>query len=122
MKLFIPIHDVRASILSYFCINLYPQEYIPNTRPGIGLSSLQGGLDFYEAALRWHTTSELSAQEVHNIGQQEVARIEEQMEEFLINQGFSGTIQEYIASLKANPKNFHKSEVCSQVPNSSFHI
>lgn len=45
------------------------------TRPGFGIGSLPGGLENYEACLYYHTSTNTTAEEVHNIGLREVERI-----------------------------------------------
>ena len=52
------------------------QEYSLATRSNISVSSLPGGLHFYKVCLKWHTSVELSPEEIHEKGLQEVARIE----------------------------------------------
>ena len=56
------------------------QEYGPNTREYEGVWSLTGGISFYESCLKFHTTTNLSPLEVHQIGLSEVARISGEME------------------------------------------
>ena len=49
------------------------------TRPEIGASSLPNGTEFYKQCIRFHTSTELTAQEIHDIGLREVERIENDM-------------------------------------------
>ena len=51
------------------------QEYEPNTREYEGVWSLPGGDDYYKACLKFHTTTNLSPLEIHQLGLSEVARI-----------------------------------------------
>ncbi|MCH7960700.1 MAG: DUF885 domain-containing protein [Planctomycetes bacterium] len=54
-------------------------EYIPACRASIAASEGVDGLAAYELALRRHTTTDLSADEIHAIGLDEVARIRAEM-------------------------------------------
>jgi uncharacterized protein (DUF885 family) len=54
-------------------------EYLPRCRETIGFSQSVGGPRAYELALRNHTTLNLTASEIHAIGQREVASLRAQM-------------------------------------------
>ena len=53
---------------------------MPNTRVGEGVGSLSGGYDYYAACLKWHIGVDLTPEEVHQIGLDEVDRISKLME------------------------------------------
>ncbi len=55
-------------------------RYLPECREDVGMWSMPDGLDRYEACLQAHTSvTQLEAQEVFDLGQRELARIEKQM-------------------------------------------
>ena len=56
-------------------------DYLKNTRPNIGASSLPDGENFYKECIQFHTSTNLTAKEIHEIGLGEVARIENEMKE-----------------------------------------
>ncbi len=58
-------------------------EYLPNCRETVGIAQSVDGVRAYELALREHTTLELTADEVHQIGLDEVARIRAEMMEVI---------------------------------------
>ena len=67
-----------------------------------GVWKLPNGDAYYAYALRHHTSTDLTAAEIHALGLQEVARIQEEMRDLLAAQGFStdlarGTGQMYQA-------------------------
>jgi uncharacterized protein (DUF885 family) len=49
---------------------------MPKTRRGLGIGSLPNGKDNYKACLLFHTSIDISPEDVHNKGLSEVARIE----------------------------------------------
>ena len=51
-----------------------------NTRPDIGVGSFDDGQDYYQACLRFHLSSNMTAAEVRDIGLSEVKRIKGLME------------------------------------------
>lgn len=46
-----------------------------HTRAGYGVSSFTNGAAFYQAALTWHLSVDMTPDEVHQKGLQEVGRI-----------------------------------------------
>ena len=53
---------------------------MPNTRKGLGVSFLTSGSDYYKACLKWHTSLDITPEEVHQKGLNEVDRIAKGME------------------------------------------
>ena len=69
-------------------------EQLPHTTADAGLTRLPGGDKAYENALRRFTTTTMTADEIHQLGLREVARIEQQMDTLLQQLGYKeGTIQ-----------------------------
>ena len=52
------------------------EDYIPNARTTIGASELPDGREYYEHLVRSFTTLDLSVDEIHQIGLDEVKRIQ----------------------------------------------
>ncbi|XP_048246902.1 uncharacterized protein LOC124119505 [Haliotis rufescens] len=80
--------------------------YLPNTRPDIGISSLDGGQEYYEACIRWYLSVNMTAQEVHDIGLLEVDRIVDNMEKITKKQGFEGSVSEYFKDIMNDTRFF----------------
>lgn len=78
--------------------------YLPAARPGLGVSSASGGRDYYRYAVRHHTTTDLTPDEIHAIGLSEVARIRAEMEATMRETGFIGTFPEFLAFLRSDPR------------------
>lgn len=76
------------------------------TAPGNrGLWALPGGDAYYDAALRWNTSTDLDADEIHRLGLAEVARIQQEMDERLRAQGMAqGSVGERMAALVDDPR------------------
>jgi uncharacterized protein (DUF885 family) len=83
-------------------------EYSASCRKDAGIWSLPNGAEMYRAYVRFHTTTGLSPEEIHETGLKEVARIGGQIRGVLEKAGFSGTEREFAASLKGNNKFFPK--------------
>ena len=65
-----------------------------------GVWRLEGGAAFYENALRRTTTTEMSAEEIHQLGLKEVNRIHEEMSIIKNNVRFKGSLKEFFVELK----------------------
>lgn len=66
------------------------QEYVPASRAGLGLRSIPGGEDLYRYLVRSYTTTEMTPEEIHDLGNREVARIRGLMEAEIRASGFTG--------------------------------
>jgi uncharacterized protein (DUF885 family) len=79
------------------------QEQLPKARSDAGLWCLPDGDAAYAAALRQYTTTDMTPDEIHELGLAEVARIEGQMDGLLRGLGFSeGSIKVRIEQLDAS--------------------
>jgi len=86
-------------------------EYLAACRPDIAASSLPGcGVEFYKACLRFHTSTDLTAEEIHEKGVKEVARIEEEMREIIKELGLEVSLTEFMANLRNDRANYFNSE------------
>ncbi|WP_083550517.1 DUF885 domain-containing protein [Sphingorhabdus lutea] len=79
-------------------------EYLPVARKEVGLSSMKGGAKLYDYMIEQTTTLPLKADEVHNLGLSEVARIKNGMEEVKEEVGFKGTLAQFFEYLRSDPK------------------
>ena len=79
-------------------------EYVPNTRTDIAATDLPNGHAFYANRVKHYTTLDLSAEEIHEIGLAEVARIRAEMQEVIDEVGFNGSFAEFIHFLRTDPQ------------------
>jgi uncharacterized protein (DUF885 family) len=79
-------------------------QYAPHGRTTLAVTSLPGGEARYLNNIRSRTTvSSLTPDQIHRIGLTEIARIEGEMREIALKQGF-GDLDSFRESLKVNPK------------------
>jgi uncharacterized protein (DUF885 family) len=74
----------------------------------LGVWSLPGGEAFYANRVRNQTTLDLSAEEIHQIGLDDVARIHGEMEGIMQAVGFEGDLQDFFAFVRTDPNNFYE--------------
>ena len=69
-----------------------------------GVWRLPEGEAYYNARLRLSTTTDLTADQIHEIGLAEVARIQAEMQTVMTGVGFTGSLQEMFAFIKTDPR------------------
>jgi uncharacterized protein (DUF885 family) len=83
-------------------------EYIPGARTTLGASELPDGDEYYAQRIRHFTTLDLTAEEIHQIGLQEVERIQVEMREVIAEIGFEGSFSEFLEYLRTDPRFYPK--------------
>jgi uncharacterized protein (DUF885 family) len=86
--------------------HFWTAEYYPRTRESVGLSSLPKGEEWYRYSIRRMTTTEMGADEIHQIGLREVQRIRGEMESIRQQVGFKGNLEEFFVFLRTDPQFF----------------
>jgi len=79
-------------------------EYIPGAREDLGATTLPDGSAYYAQRIRHFTTLDLTAEEIHRIGLDEVARIRGEMQAVIDEVGFDGSFAEFLAFLRTDPR------------------
>ena len=90
--------------------NFLRTEYIQHVRPKPGICFLENGLEYYQECLRFHTSTELTPEKIHNIGKNEVEQISLKMKEVMKKVDFQGSLQNFQDYLKSDPKFHFKNE------------
>ena len=84
-------------------------ECLPKAPPDGALSRYPGGMAVYAELVRQHTTTELTPQQIHDIGRTQLARLRGEMEAAMRESGFKGEFAAFVAHLNSDPKFFHTS-------------
>ncbi len=79
-------------------------SYLPLAREQVGLSAMKGGEMLYQYMIEQTTTLPLKANDIHNLGLSEVARIKTGMETIKTEVGFKGNLPEFFEHLRTDPK------------------
>lgn len=85
----------------------WTEEYYPQTRESIGLSELPNGKAWYAFRAKESTTTDLTPEQIHEIGLKEVKRIRAEMDEVIKQSGFQGSFQEFIQFLRTDPQFYY---------------
>ena len=101
--------DYRAAVRetmipAYARLHAYLQaDYLPHCRTTSGIGALPGGAAAYASAVRWQTTTDLTPEQIHEIGLREVTRIKGEMEKIRVRVGFKGTLPEFLKFVASDP-------------------
>jgi uncharacterized protein (DUF885 family) len=92
--------------------NFLTNEYLPASRTTSGIGSLPFGKDLYATYVKQMTTSEMTPEQIHELGLKEVARIHAEMEKVKAQIGFNDSLNEFFIELrnKKELKPFKKPE------------
>ncbi|MGI9247127.1 MAG: DUF885 domain-containing protein, partial [Steroidobacteraceae bacterium] len=82
------------------------QDYLPACRDTVGLWDSPNGEQRYAELARWYTTTDLTPDQIHELGLQEVARIRAEMLQVIARTGFNGSFEDFLQYLRTDPK-FH---------------
>ncbi|HEV2810903.1 MAG TPA: DUF885 domain-containing protein [Acidimicrobiales bacterium] len=84
--------------------------YLPAARESTALSALPDGRDWYDHLVRHHTTTALSAKEIHELGLAEVDRIASEMDRARADTGYTGPAEGFAEHLRRDQRFFFDSE------------
>ena len=99
--------QVRPAQRDY--VRFIETEYLPASRKALGARSLPNGEAYYRWLVKRHTTTDLTPDEVHALGQKEVARIRAEMDAVMAETGFKGDFPAFLAMLRTDPRFYAKS-------------
>ncbi len=83
-------------------LDFYMQEYQPACRQEVGTDSMPGGKAYYDYRVKYFTTTDQTADDIHNTGLREVARIKAEMMDVIAEAEFDGSFEEWLEYLATN--------------------
>ncbi|OGN97891.1 MAG: hypothetical protein A2Z71_07605 [Chloroflexi bacterium RBG_13_50_21] len=96
---------LRSVVPGYQAIlQFVEQEYLPAARQSIASADLPDGEAFYAHRIYYNTSLHLSAQQVHQIGLDEVRRIRAEMEAVIQKTGWKGNMPDFLEFLRTDPR------------------
>jgi uncharacterized protein (DUF885 family) len=92
------VYPAYASLIAYY------ELLLPQSKGNYGVWALPDGDAYYDYEIEANTTTKMSADQVHQTGLDEVARIEVEMDQILTQAGFTGaTLAERVQKLSTDP-------------------
>lgn len=77
-------------------------EYLPEGRKSSGIADIPNGEEYYKHQIKLYTTTDLTAEEIHQLGLNEVARISKEMEKVKQEVGFEGDLKSFFNYVREN--------------------
>ncbi|WP_417665783.1 DUF885 domain-containing protein [Pseudidiomarina sp.] len=94
--------QVLPAYQSYF--DFMVMDYLPNSRDSVGASELPDGRDYYQNRIKHFTTLDLTPEDIHQRGLDEVKRIRNEMAIVIEQTGFEGSFEEFTNFLRTDPQ------------------
>jgi uncharacterized protein (DUF885 family) len=85
-------------------------DYLPAAWEKVGVWQAPNGATMYAYSIRENTTTNLTPQEIHEIGLKEVKRIRAEMQAVIGKLGFRGSFADFAKFLRSDPKFYFKNE------------
>ena len=87
----------------------FETEYFPKTRTALGVSETPNGKEYYQDRINFYTTStQYTADDIHQIGLKEVARIKTKMQQIIKDLNFKGSFADFLQFLRTDEQFYAK--------------
>jgi uncharacterized protein (DUF885 family) len=96
---------LRGAVAGYReLLDFMLKEYVPGARATTAASDMPGGREYYAHLVRRFTTLPLTAEQVHQTGLAEVARIRAEMVQAMKRAQFAGDLPAFLQMLRTDPR------------------
>ena len=93
---------------AYEELNLFlKNEYLTKSRDSIGIGDVPGGRKHYEYLAKYFTTTNLTPDEIHQIGLNEIERIRSEMNEIIKQVNWDGDFNSFLDYLRTSPRFYY---------------
>ena len=93
---------------AYEELNIFlKNDYLVNSRDSIGIQDIPDGKIYYEELAKYYTTTDLTPDEIHNIGLKEIQRIRSEMEEIIKSVNWDGDFDSFLNYLRTSPRFYY---------------
>ncbi|HVV66353.1 MAG TPA: DUF885 family protein [Rhizomicrobium sp.] len=89
-------------------LKFWNDEYVPGARKTLAAEDLPDGEAYYRQQIREYTTLDMDPAEIHRIGEEEVAKLHQQMIDVMKETGFKGDFPAFQEFLRTDPKFYAK--------------
>jgi uncharacterized protein (DUF885 family) len=79
-------------------------EYLQVSFDGPGVLNANNGKQLYVALAQQYTTTNMTPDEIHQVGLREVSRIKDEMQTLMVKSNFKGSLREFFVFLRTDPK------------------
>jgi len=99
-------HDVQPAYATL--LKFWDDDYVPHTRTTLAAYDLPDGKAYYQSKIREFTTLDMTPEQIHRIGLEQVAKLHAQMIAVMKETGFKGDFPAFLHYLRTDPKFYAK--------------
>ena len=100
------LQEIRDEVIPAYAklLKFFDDVYVPHARTTLAAEALPDGKAFYRQQIHEYTTLDLSPDQIHQIGLEQVAKIHAQMLTVMQASGFKGSFPEFLKFLRSDPQ------------------
>jgi uncharacterized protein (DUF885 family) len=104
------LQRIRDQVIPAYAnlLKFFDDEYVPQARTTLAAEALPDGKAFYRQQIREYTTLDISPDQIHQIGLDQVAKIHAQMLDVMKQTGFKGSFADFLNYLRTDPQFYAK--------------
>jgi len=104
------LQAIRQSVVPAYTelLHFFDDEYEPHAHVPLAADTLPDGKAYYQSKILEFTTTELTPEQIHQIGLDEVAKIHAEMLATMKQTGFKGSFPEFLQFLRTDPQFYAK--------------
>ncbi|MEO9078614.1 MAG: DUF885 family protein [Rhodanobacter sp.] len=104
------LQHIRDEVIPAYTklLKFFRDEYVPQARTTLAAESMPDGKAFYQQQIHEYTTLDLSPDQIHKIGLEQVAKIHAQMLQVMKDSGFKGSFPAFLKFLRTDPQFYAK--------------
>lgn len=82
-------------------------QYLPACRDTVGMSALPNGKHAYQSSINYFTTTDMTPEQIHQLGLEEVAKNRRAMDDIINELEFEGSFDDFIHFLRTDPQFYY---------------
>ncbi|GAB3790657.1 DUF885 domain-containing protein [Dyella agri] len=100
------VQRIRDQVIPAYAtlLKFFDDAYVPQARTTLAAEALPDGKAYYRQQIREYTTLDLSPDQIHQIGLQQVAKIHAEMLDVMKQTGFTGSFADFLHFLRTDPQ------------------
>ncbi|HUB88759.1 MAG TPA: DUF885 family protein, partial [Dyella sp.] len=104
------LQRIRDQVIPAYAnlLKFFDDEYVPQARTTLAAEALPDGKAYYRQQIREYTTLDISPDQIHQIGLDQVAKIHAQMLDVMKQTGFKGSFADFLNYLRTDPQFYAK--------------
>ncbi|MEW9571607.1 DUF885 family protein [Rhodanobacter sp. Si-c] len=100
------VQRIRDDVIPAYAklLKFFDGEYVPQARTTLAAEALPDGKAYYRQQIREYTTLDLSPDQIHQIGLEQVTKIHAEMLDVMKQTGFKGSFADFLHYLRTDPQ------------------